>query len=143
MVNRERRPAVVSENGLLRRPMNPSSGGLQAAQRLEGGRGAILATVHAGQITIVGFDSDQGTPWKAYAMAPWPAPLSSSPMNGGYQGMKDLARWSEGDKSFVPANGLIIVPTQILDKSNVDGFMPCLPPAKPGQFAAYCKRRRR
>jgi ribose transport system substrate-binding protein len=40
-----------------------------------------------------------------------------------YQGMKDLARWSEGDKSFVPANGLIIVPTQILDKSNVDGFI--------------------
>jgi ribose transport system substrate-binding protein len=37
--------------------------------------------------------------------------------------MKDMAKWIEGDKSFVPADGLIIVPTQIIDKSNVEGFI--------------------
>ena len=36
--------------------------------------------------------------------------------------MKLMAKYLEGDKSVVPANKLIIVPTQIIDKSNVDGF---------------------
>ena len=44
------------------------------------------------------------------------------PYEWGYQGMKDMAKYLEGDKSFVPANGLIIVPTKIIDKSNVDAF---------------------
>jgi ribose transport system substrate-binding protein len=36
--------------------------------------------------------------------------------------MKDMAKYLEGDKSFIPANKLIIVPTKIIDKSNVDAF---------------------
>ena len=44
------------------------------------------------------------------------------PYEWGYQGMKDLAKYLEGDKSFIPANKLIIVPTKIIDKSNVDAF---------------------
>ena len=34
--------------------------------------------------------------------------------------MKDMAKYLEGDKSFVPANGLMIIPTKIIDKGNVD-----------------------
>jgi ribose transport system substrate-binding protein len=42
---------------------------------------ALQAAGKAGQITVVGFDSDQGT-LEASAMAPSPGRLSSSPMNG-------------------------------------------------------------
>ena len=75
-----------------------------------------------GQITIVGFDEDPITLGgvKEGTIA---STVVQQPYEWGYQGMKDLARWTEGDKSFVPANGLIIVPTQIIDKSNVDGFI--------------------
>ena len=39
------------------------------------------------------------------------------PYEWGYQGMKDMAKYLEGDKSFIPANKLIIVPTKIIDKT--------------------------
>jgi len=35
---------------------------------------------------------------------------------------KDMAKYLEGDKSFIPANKLIIVPTKIIDPSSVDSF---------------------
>ncbi|HKJ63595.1 MAG TPA: ABC transporter substrate-binding protein, partial [Hyphomicrobiales bacterium] len=44
------------------------------------------------------------------------------PYQWGYQGMKLMASYLEGDKSGVPENGLIIVPTKIIDKANVDAF---------------------
>jgi len=34
-----------------------------------------------------------------------------------------LAKYLEGEKSGVPANGIIIVPGKVIDKSNVDDFM--------------------
>ena len=33
-----------------------------------------------------------------------------------------MAAYLEGDKSEIPADGLIIVPTKIIDKDNVDSF---------------------
>jgi ribose transport system substrate-binding protein len=36
--------------------------------------------------------------------------------------MKYLAAYLEGDKSWIPENKLLIVPTKIIDKSNVDAF---------------------
>ena len=36
--------------------------------------------------------------------------------------MKLLAKYIEGDKSFVPANKLDIIPTKMIDKSNVADF---------------------
>ena len=45
------------------------------------------------------------------------APSCSSPIEWGYQGMKLMAKYLEGDKSGIPANGLIIVPTKIIDKA--------------------------
>jgi ribose transport system substrate-binding protein len=44
------------------------------------------------------------------------------PFEWGYQGMKLMAAYLEGDKSGVPESKLIIVPTKIIDKSNVDQF---------------------
>ena len=42
------------------------------------------------------------------------------PFEWGYQGMKLMAKYLEGDKSGVPADRLIIVPTKVIDKANVD-----------------------
>ena len=44
------------------------------------------------------------------------------PFEWGYQGMKLMAKILEGDKSGIPANTLVIVPTKIVDKSNVDDY---------------------
>jgi ribose transport system substrate-binding protein len=33
-----------------------------------------------------------------------------------------MAAYLEGDKSMVPADGLIIVPTKVIDKGNVEQF---------------------
>ena len=34
----------------------------------------------------------------------------------------NMAKYIEGDKSFVPANKLMIIPTKIIEKGNVDAF---------------------
>ena len=72
-------------------------------------------------MTVVGFDEDQVTLGgiKDGSIA---GTVVQQPYEWGYQGMKDIARYLEGDKSFLPANKLMIVPTQIIDKSNVDAF---------------------
>ena len=73
------------------------------------------------QITVIGFDEDpitlggvkEGTIFGTVVQQPY---------EWGYQGMKDMAKYLEGDKSFIPANHLIIIPTQIIDRGNVDAF---------------------
>ena len=45
------------------------------------------------------------------------------PFEWGYQGMKLMAKHLEGDKSGIPADGIIIVPGKVIDQSNVDDFM--------------------
>jgi ribose transport system substrate-binding protein len=44
------------------------------------------------------------------------------PFEWGYQGMLLMAKYLGGDMSLVPEDGLIIIPTKIIDKSNVDAF---------------------
>jgi len=44
------------------------------------------------------------------------------PYEWGYQGMKLMAKYLEGDKSVIPANKLLIIPTKVIDKGNVDAF---------------------
>ena len=46
--------------------------------------------------------------------------MVQQPFEWGYQGMKLMAKYLEGDKSGIPENKLIIVPTKIIDKANVD-----------------------
>ena len=48
--------------------------------------------------------------------------IVQDPYQWGYQGMKLMAAFLEGDKSGVPDDGLIIVPTTLIDKGNVDAF---------------------
>jgi ribose transport system substrate-binding protein len=74
-----------------------------------------------GQITVVGFDEDPITLGgvKEGTIA---STVVQQPYEWGYQGMKDMAKYLEGDKSFIPKDGLIIIPTKIISKDNVDAF---------------------
>jgi ribose transport system substrate-binding protein len=74
-----------------------------------------------GKVTIIGFDEDPIT-LGGVKEGTIVGTVVQQPYEWGYQGMKDMAKYLEGDKSFIPANKLIIVPTKIIDKSNVDAF---------------------
>jgi ribose transport system substrate-binding protein len=74
-----------------------------------------------GKVTIVAFDEDPVTLGgvKEGSIA---ATVVQDPYEWGYQGMKLMAKYLEGDKSVVPADKLVIVPTKVIDKANVDTF---------------------
>ena len=74
-----------------------------------------------GKVTIIGFDEDPIT-LGGVKEGTIVGTVVQQPYEWGYQGMKDMAKYLEGDKSFIPANKLIIVPTKIIDKGNVDAF---------------------
>src|SRR5271168_2321605 len=74
-----------------------------------------------GKVTIIGFDEDAIT-LGGVKEGTIVGTVVQQPYEWGYQGMKDMAKYLEGDKSFIPANHLIIVPTRIIEKDNVDAF---------------------
>jgi ribose transport system substrate-binding protein len=74
-----------------------------------------------GKVTIIGFDEDAIT-LGGVKEGTIVGTVVQQPYEWGYQGMKDMAKYLEGDKSFIPANHLIIIPTQIIDRGNVDAF---------------------
>src|SRR6267154_90404 len=74
-----------------------------------------------GKVTIIGFDEDPIT-LGGVKEGTIVGTVVQQPYEWGYQGMRDMAKYLEGDKSFIPANKLIIVPTKIIDPSNVDAF---------------------
>jgi ribose transport system substrate-binding protein len=82
---------------------------------------AVRAAGKEGQVKVIGFDEDPVT-LRGIADGVIEATVVQQPFEFGYQSMKLLARYIEGDKSFIPANGLMIIPTKIIDKSNVAEF---------------------
>lgn len=82
---------------------------------------ALQAAGKLGQITVVAFDEDPVT-LGAVKEGAFASTIVQQPFEWGYQGMKLMAAYLEGDTSGVPADGLIIVPTKVIDKSNVDQF---------------------
>jgi len=75
-----------------------------------------------GQIQVIGFDEDPIT-LGGVKEGSIIGTVVQQPFEWGYQGMKLMAKYLEGDKSGIPANGIIIVPGKVIDKSNVDDFM--------------------
>ncbi len=82
---------------------------------------ALKAAGKLGKITVVAFDEDPVT-LGAVKDGSFAGTVVQDPYQWGYQGMKLMASYLEGDKSKVPQNGLIIVPTKVIDKANVDAF---------------------
>jgi ribose transport system substrate-binding protein len=48
--------------------------------------------------------------------------IVQQPFEFGYLSMIDMVKYLKGDKSFLPADGKIIVPTRVIDKTNVKEF---------------------
>ncbi|MEO8242700.1 MAG: sugar-binding protein [bacterium] len=82
---------------------------------------ALQAAGKLGQITVVAFDEDPVT-LGAVKEGSFASTVVQQPFEWGYQGMKLMAAYLNGDKSMVPADGLIIIPTKVINKDNVDQF---------------------
>ena len=82
---------------------------------------ALQAAGKLNEITVIAFDEDPIT-LGAVREGTFASTVVQDPFEWGYQGMKLMAAYLEGDKSGVPEDGLIIVPTKVIDQSNVDAF---------------------
>jgi ribose transport system substrate-binding protein len=78
-----------------------------------------------GSITVLGFDDDPITLGgiKEGTVA---GTVVQQPFEWAYQGFKLMAAYLKGDKSGIPANGQLIVPTKIIYKDDVDGYVDAL-----------------
>jgi ribose transport system substrate-binding protein len=82
---------------------------------------AVRAAGREGNVKVIGFDEDPLT-LRGIADGIVYATVVQQPYEFGYQSIKMLARYIEGDQSFIPANKLIIVPTKIINNDNVAEF---------------------
>ena len=82
---------------------------------------ALQAAGKLGEITVIAFDEDPVT-LGAVREGSFAGTVVQDPYQWGYQGMHLMADFLEGDKSGVPDDGLIIVPTKVIDQGNVDDF---------------------
>ena len=82
---------------------------------------AVKEAGQAGKVKIVGFDEDPQT-LRGVADGTIQSTIVQQPFQFGYQSMVDMIKYINGDKSFIPANHLIIIPTRVIDKANVAEF---------------------
>jgi ribose transport system substrate-binding protein len=83
---------------------------------------AVKEAGKAGKVKIVGFDEGQLT-LKGISEGVIISTVVQQPYEFGYLSMIDLDKVLRGDKSFIPADGKIIVPTKVIDKTNVAEFV--------------------
>ena len=74
-----------------------------------------------GEIKVIGFDEDPIT-LGGVREGTIEGTVVQQPYEWGYEGMKLMAAYLGGDHSVVPEDELIIVPTKVIDQSNVDAF---------------------
>jgi len=82
---------------------------------------AVKEAGKAGKIKIVGFDEDPQT-LRGVADGTIQSTIVQQPYEFGYQSMTDMVKYINGDRSFIPENKLIIIPTRVIEKSNVEQF---------------------
>ena len=82
---------------------------------------AMKAAGKLGKIKVVGFDEDPVT-LRGVQEGVIEGTVVQQPYEFGYQTVKLLAQYIEGDKSFIPADHLKIIPTRLIDSSNVADF---------------------
>src|SRR5690349_4329275 len=74
-----------------------------------------------GQVKIIGFDEDPIT-LGGVKEGTIIGTVVQQPYEWGYQGMKNMVAYLKGDKSWIPDDKLLIIPTAIIDQTNVDAF---------------------
>ncbi|GAB0114714.1 sugar-binding protein [Acidisoma sp. C75] len=79
---------------------------------------ALKESGQLGKITVVGFDGDPVT-LGGIQQGVVAGTVVQQPYVWAYKGMHMIASYLKGDKSVIPANGIDIIPTRIIDKSNV------------------------
>jgi ribose transport system substrate-binding protein len=72
-------------------------------------------------VVVVGFDEDALT-LRGVADGTVHSTVVQQPFEFGYQSMVDMAKYLHGDKSWIPVDKKVIVPTRVIDKSNVAEF---------------------
>lgn len=82
---------------------------------------AVKAAGKAGKVKIVGFDEDQRT-LRGISDGTITSTIVQQPYEFGYLSATNIIKTLNGDKSWVPADGKLIVATQVIDKSNVADF---------------------
>ncbi len=88
---------------------------------------AVKNAGKCGKVKIVGFDEDART-LRGISEGCVISTIVQQPFEFGYLSMIDMIKYIDGDKSFLPADGKIIVPTRVINKSNV------------AEFTAYVKK---
>ncbi len=86
---------------------------------------AVKQAGRENNVKIVGFDEDALT-LRGVADGTIYSTVVQQPFEFGYQSMVGMVRCLAGDKAWIPANKQVIVPTRIIDSSNVaefQGFM--------------------
>ncbi len=82
---------------------------------------AVKQAGREGTVKVVGFDEDALT-LRGVADGTIHSTVVQQPFEFGYQSMKGMVRYLGGDKAWVPASKQIIVPTRIIDSTNVAEF---------------------
>ncbi|MBS1709768.1 MAG: sugar-binding protein [Armatimonadetes bacterium] len=82
---------------------------------------AVKEANMVGKVKIVCFDEEDDT-LAGVKDGSIEATIVQQPFEFGYQSVKVMAALKEGKKDVVPANKLMIVPTQVIDKAGVDAF---------------------
>jgi ribose transport system substrate-binding protein len=82
---------------------------------------AVTESNKTGQVKIIAFDEEDET-LAGVKKGTIFATVVQQPYEFGYQAIKLMQQYLKADKSFVPANKLILVPTLIIKQDNVEAF---------------------
>lgn len=82
---------------------------------------AVKGAGRENRVKIVGFDED-GLTLRGVADGTIYSTVVQQPFEFGYQSMVGMVKYLNNDRGFIPASKQIIIPTRIIDKSNVEDF---------------------
>jgi ribose transport system substrate-binding protein len=82
---------------------------------------ALKSVGRVGEVKIIAFDDYEAT-LDAIENGGIAGTVVQQPYNWSYQGMKDLARAVGGDKTWVPADGMVYLPSLVVDRENLKAF---------------------
>jgi len=82
---------------------------------------AVKTAGKVGKVKIICFDQEDGT-MAGIKDGTITATVVQDPYQIGYQSITMLTKLIKGDKTVIPANKMQIIPTEVVDKSNIDTY---------------------